>query len=208
MPIDWTATGEMIASFGSWAEAGAVAFAAYKAADTFSSWRLRRSTERKEDIAQRTLVAVFKVKEAFRSIRSPLLHGAELEAAGRELEENEGWHLLTRAQQEAHKSGQVYIRRMKYFDADFDELADCIPLARAILGDRAADALEELHRQLWALRVHVESYVDDRGSDHAFTIMVRQNLNDHRLTGDGAVTTAIKTSIATIQSICLPVLRA
>lgn len=207
MSIDWSATGAMISGWGSWASAAAVAFAAWKAADTFEGWKLRRSTEREEEIAQRVLIAVFKVKEAYRFIRFSTLHAPELSAARQIQSELELWHTLTAQQQQRLTMGQVYIDRINSSQHEFRELVDCIPVARAIFGHSLGEALEDLNRQLWVIRMAAEAFASNEGGDLLLTQKINSELNDHALVGDGPVTIAIKSSIETIEAICLPVLR-
>lgn len=207
MTIDWSATGAMISGWGSWASALAVGYAAYKAADTFDSWKLRRTTEREEEVAQRVLVAVFKAKEAYRFIRFSTLHAPELAAAQQAQAELDAWPALTAQQQKRLTIGQVYIDRINSSEETFRELAECIPVARAIFGHDLGEALGDLHRQLWVIRMSAEAFAANEGDDPALTRGINTELNDHALVGEGIITGAIKASIETIEMACLPVLR-
>lgn len=207
MVIDWAGTGAMISGWGSWASAAAVAYAAWKAANTFESWKLRRVTEREEEIAQRALVATFRVKEAFQWIRSPLKHSVELSTAEDALKANPKWDDLTLLQKHKHASGQVYIDRIVSFGDRFQALEECIPYARAVFGHELGEAMHELHRQLWIFRTTVEAFVANDTGDREITRSIMIELNDHQLSGAGRITISIKASIATIEAICLPVLR-
>lgn len=208
MAIDWGATGEMIANFAGWAEAGAIAYAAHKAADTFTDWRLRRSTERQEEIAQRTLVAVFKTKEALRKIRLPGVSSSMQRQTETALMDDPNWDSLGPDEQKRQVRRAIYYQRAQSAAAEFDELADCIPIARAILGEEVANAIESLHRQRDIVLINADSLPLNNGEDRDWSARIDENLTDHMLTGDGEVTASIKESIAIIQAHCLPILRA
>lgn len=62
--IDWSATGDMMAGLGGLIGAGAVIYAAPKAADTFSSWRKQKHHERCMIVAEDILTLAYKLSGA------------------------------------------------------------------------------------------------------------------------------------------------
>lgn len=207
MAVDWAVTGTALSGIGSVLSAGAVIWAANKAANTFDDWKQRRAAEREEEHAKECLVAVYQVADAFQAVRSPFLHGFELDRAREKLQEDARWQDLTAAQRDRHCHGQVLFDRLARHDERFDRLVWCIPLGRAIFGEELETALRALGGLHWILTVEIQSFIHDLGHDAEFDRKVRNNLNDNRCEGDGAISKAIRDSVSTVEARLLPVLR-
>lgn len=161
MPIDWDATGSMLAGWGTIAGAGAVAYAAHRAADTLASWKKQRIAERRLDHAERTLAATYKVREAIDQIRSPLIHGVELERAKAELTEDPKWlDSLDEQKRKRLFTGQVYVMRIRDTVEAWNDLQAVLPLAKALFDDKLEEALGKLLHVRWLIRVDADSSKD------------------------------------------------
>ena len=83
-------------------------------------------------------------------------------------------------------------------------------MARALFGDELERAVKELHHQFWCLRVDADAFGEPGfENDATYADMVRRSLWNSRIPGadNNEVTDAIKDYVATIERICLPVLR-
>ena len=81
MSIDWASTGTMMQGWAGFAQAGAIAFAAWKASDSFKSWRSQKIEDRRITEAERILTVVYRLRRAFSIIRSRIMSGHALAAA-------------------------------------------------------------------------------------------------------------------------------
>lgn len=208
MTISWTATGAMLSGWGSLAGAAAVAYAAFKAADTVEKWKSRKLTERKFEHAEAVLAATFRVKDALEIMRSPLISGVELKAAEKELEDQDGWANQTEDDRNRFTIAQARIMRIRSTEDDWEALQQTMPLAKALFDQDLEEAIGELHRQRWIFRTYVDAAADDRGEDQDWSREIRANLHESRgRLGDDEISRAVADNVATIERICLPVLR-
>ncbi|MXP27916.1 hypothetical protein GRI58_03650 [Porphyrobacter algicida] len=207
MPIDWAATGQMLSGWGSLAGAGAVAFAAWKAAETVDKWRTKKIEERRFDHAERTLAATYNAKEAIDQIRSPLVHGIEFERARRELEADDGWQLIAEDKKERFATCQAIIRRIRSTEEAWDEVTEVLPLAKALFDDDLEKALQSLLHCRWKIRVSLDLYSQDVEADPDFAVKLRKEIWGRIGEGEDDISVAARSAIETIEGKCLPVLR-
>mgnify|MGYP001232343643 CR=1 FL=1 len=207
MPIDWSATGEMLSGIGTIGGAAAVLVAAVLAKNTVDSWKRQKIAERKFEHAERTLVASYNAREALAHIRSPMIHGHELHSARQQLETEAGWAGFDKAKQDRLETAQAMINRMQDTQAAFAELADCTPFAKALFGDELDKALRQLHRQRWIVRTYVDAYADG-GGDPEWLVEVRSEMWQPMDSTKGKVSAAIAEAMVTIEATCLPALQA
>lgn len=208
MPIDWEATGSMLSGWGTLAGAGAVAYAAHRAADTLASWKRQRIAERRFDHAEATLAATYKVREAIEIIRSPILHSFETEKAKAELEVDPSWNpIIPKERKDRLYTAQAYIMRIRSTADAWDDLQSVMPLAKALFDDRLEEALAQLLRVRWLLRVNADAYVDLDGTDKDFGVKVRSELCSPLDKGEDAISVSAREQLQMIEDTCLPVLR-
>jgi hypothetical protein len=208
--IDWAATGTMIQGLGTVAGVGAVVWAAGEGRSTFDEWRTQKITERKQTQAERILTATYKAQRALVAVRSPMMWQHELNAAEASISENDWWKSKTSTHQKRLTEAQAYHNRLNHTKDNQLELDQCLPMARALFGEELEQAIKELHRQFWNLRVDAEFYGDDEDRRNtAFSDKIERALRDApSLEGEiNEVSDTIAKSVATIERICLPVLR-
>jgi len=208
--IDWAATGAMLQGWGTLAGVGAVIWAAHKGASTFDNWRKQKIAERKQEQAERILIATYKYRRALESVRVYITLPHERHAAEYQLKEEDGWSQLAESLQKRLVTAQVFYNRINHIKDEVAELDQCLPMARALFGEELEHALLELYKQFRIVWVHVNSYADDQdGTDEEFTAKINRVMYDVTPPkGEvNEVTQATETSVDAIERICLPVLR-
>ena len=208
--IDWAATGAMLQGWGAWAGVGAVIWAAHKGASTFDSWRRQKLAERKQEQAERILTATYKCRRALEYVRSWILFGNERHAAEEQINSEEGWSRKTEGLKQRHVTAQAFYNRLNRIKDERSELDQCLPMARALFGEELEKALETIGHQFWIVQVNVDSYIDDEdGNDKEFTAKIHRVMYAATPRDGQAneVTQAMESAVATIERICLPVLR-
>ena len=210
LSVDWAATGAMLQGFGTFGGIWAVVWAANKGASTFEGWKRQKIDERKQEQAERILTATYKCRRALEYVRRGVILAHELNAAEEQMKAKEGWELQADARQKRLIMAQAFYNRLNQTTAERQELDQCLPMAKALFGEELEKALEALNLQFWIVQVDVESYEDDHdGTDREFTAKIRRGMS--ALSGRSGevneVTEAMKASVATIERICLPVLR-
>ena len=205
MPIDWSATGDMLSGIGAVGGAVTALVAAILAKNTVESWKQQKVAERKFEHAERTLVATYNAREALAHVRSPLIHAHELHSARQELEASPEWTTVDDAKQDRMITAQAMVNRMAHTQAAFTELAACIPFAKAMFGNDLEEALRELHRQRWIVRTYIDAYVD--GGDGDWMVEVRSELWNSMDAPKGKVSDAVAQAMAVIEGTCLAALK-
>lgn len=196
----------MLSGIGSLAGPAAVVYAAWKAANKFDDWKRQKIAGRQFDYAERCLAATYMAREALDQIRSPLLHSVELQAAEAELKDDQKWPTVPEAERKKVITAQVYVRRIRQTEASWDELVSVLPLARALFDDDLEKALYGLLRLRWVLRISVDRYVDDDGSNGDQSIQIRRALNSKVEDGQDEISVGARQCITTIESKCIPAL--
>lgn len=207
MPIDWSATGDMLSGLGTIGGAAAVAWGAHRAADTLRGWKNQKIAERKFEHAERTVIACFNAKVALEHVRGRTLWAHEFSSARKDLEQQEGWALIPEGRRDRLFGVQARFNRLKQTYAEQEELAACIPLAKAMFEQSLETALSNLHRQFWIIRTWNDALAEDEGGDPEFSVKIRRELMSED-PEDSEVTKTIAASLADVDAICLPVLRA
>jgi hypothetical protein len=208
--IDWAATGTMLQGIGTIGGVGAVVWAAIKGANTFDAWRRQKLAERKQDQAERILTATYRARRALAYVRGVMMWGHELHAAEEQMKEKDGWAAQTEARQKRLMTAQAFYNRINRTKDEREALDECLPMARALFGEELEQAIEKLNHQFWIVQVDVDSYVDDEGgTDAEFTKKLRRGMYAIKPPeGElNEVTEAMEAAVATIERICLPVLR-
>lgn len=140
-----------------------------------------------------------------------MMWAEELDKAKKELEQQEGWPMISQGRQQRLQSTQVIYHRLQAVKADRAALVDCLPLARALFSKELEDALNTLLRQFWLVQVDADTYgeLEPGGDNEHFIKKVRRGM--YELTPvDGEaneITDAINASVATIERTCEPALR-
>lgn len=208
--VDWAATGTMLQGIGTLGGVGAVVWAAIKGANTFDTWRRQKLVERKLDQAERILTAAYKGRRALGYVRGVMMWAHESHAAEEQMKEKDGWATQTEARQKRLVTAQAFYNRINRTKDERDALDQCLPMARALFSEELEQAIEKLNHQFWIVQVDVDSYVEDEGgTDAEFTKKLRRGMYAIKPPeGEvNEVTEAMEAAVATIERICLPVLR-
>lgn len=175
--IDWDATGSFLSGTAGWAGIAALIWATFKGRQTFKDYREQKQTEKQIDAAERVLTAAYNCRSAIEGIRANLMEGSELERAEATLvEQGHDLKALTDDKKRRAITAQAFYNRMNQFRADFDAVWDVTPIALAYFGDDIHDALRTIAHQRRVIQVSADSYVQDDGSDKAFSIAVKRDL--------------------------------
>ncbi|WP_155913865.1 hypothetical protein [Asticcacaulis sp. AC466] len=207
--IDWAATGTMLQGIGTIGGVVAVVWAANKGADTFNAWRRQKVAERRLDQAERILTAAYKGRRALAEVRHAMISEHELLAAGEQMKEKEGWAAQTAPRQKRLVTAQAFYNRINRTKEEREALDQCLPMARALFSENLEQAIEKLIHQFRVVQVDVECYVDYEGTDAEFTKKLKRGMYALKPPAGevNEVTDAMEVAVATIERICLPVLR-
>ncbi|MGN6848852.1 MAG: hypothetical protein ACTHJK_05185 [Sphingomicrobium sp.] len=212
MRIDWAATtaiGTMVQGIGTLLGAVAIIVAAVIGGRTVESWRRQQLAERKIAQSERILEATYKVRRALKTIRTDAMWSGELEVAERAVALNPGWQHFDDAKKRRMRTFQAYVNRLIEAGPKREALDQCLPMARALFGEKLEAAIESLSRQFDILEIDAASYADDNGSDPDFSRQIRRGMYEITLKKGEVdeVSQIIDHSVATIEATCLPVLR-
>lgn len=207
--ISWTATGTMLQGWGTLIGAVAVFAAACIGANTFNSWKRQKITERHIEQAERVLTAVYKARRALNRVRSPFMSAQELSVANDELSSDANWEWHTSDRQARLRTAKGYYNRIANTEAERALLDECLPMSRALFGAEVESAIEAILQQFWSVKVYADAYIDDNGSDVAFSRKISMALYGLSSTPDSGdeITDAVHAAINTVERVCLPVLR-
>lgn len=208
---DWAATGAMLQGLGTIGGALAVIGAAWFGASTFQRWRQQKLSERRIEQAERILTATYKVRRQLSFVRSPAMWNNELDAAEAKLKESDQW-AKAGGDNERKKltTAQAYYTRIYLAKDDRQALDECLPMARALFGERLEQALDKLNRQFWTVQVAVDAILRDReGLNQPFREKMDRVVWEGSAGDDDVneVDETIKEQVKTIEDICVPVLR-
>lgn len=205
--VSWQATGAMLSGIGAIGAAGAVVWAANKAANTFDIWKRQKVESRKFEQAERILTATYRASKALGYVRGRMIWQHELDAAREKLETSPEWAAIPADRRSRRESAEAQVRRIVRTADDQKALIECLPMAKALFSDELEEAITELHHQFWIIQTYLEAYVDDRGENQEFTTKIRAAIWSSGDDANDEVSTAVNESIATIENLCLPVLR-
>ena len=208
MSIDWASTGTMIQGWAGFAQAGAIAFAAWKAADTFKLWRSQKIEERRIDVAERILTLADRIKRAFSDFRSPF-YGHELATAEAKLRsEMPEFASLGDSQRRKMATGRAIAERINCYSPEWEQIFELLPLTKALFGEETAKHLEGFWQQRNVVWVAAESHADDDGSDANFTkTMITANLYEREGEPEDRVGTKVTELVSSLEAKLLPIIR-
>jgi hypothetical protein len=185
-------------------QAISIAVTAYFAVKSLRAWRQQLVGKRRFEIAEETIVAAYRVREALEWIRSPASWSGE--ATDRTKEAGE-----TEAVAQMRDTYFVPLKRIKETSEDFSQLGKTKLLARIHFGEPAEVAIQELirirHQVSVAARMLVDHVGDRNGDlDNKFWEKLRWEIwatddeNDQ-------LTPKISLTVKKIEEICTPYLK-
>lgn len=159
--IDWAATGSMISGIGSLAAAVTVLGAALIGRNTFNQWRRQKSEERRIDLAEQVLTAVYRCRSNLNYARSSIEWSVDQEKAEQILKDQglitpylEDW------QRRRMISAQIVITRM-HRGNEWERIDELSPVCTAVFGSIVVDELRALERQRNAVFVAARRYASN-----------------------------------------------
>jgi hypothetical protein len=197
----------MLQGIGTLGGVVAIVWGAFHAAD---AWKEQKRAERLLETAERILTATYTGRNGLAYVRQPLMLGHEISAAQETLKDNEYWLRQSEGRQKRLVTAQAFYDRLNRTKDEQNALVECLPMARALFGERVEKALENLRRQFWIVQVAVDSYVDDEGgTDAEFTKQLRRQMYDvsPRAGEKNAVSDEIAEAVSIIEETCMPALR-
>lgn len=208
-PVDWSATGDYWSGIGTLLGAGAVIWAANKGASTFQQWKQQKLGERHIEQAERIMTAVDDVRDALKSVRSPMMWAHEEEAAKKKLEEHDSVEFAanTKERQKRLVTAGAYFERLSRTHDQMIALNKCRPMARAFFGDEIEQAITKLRHQFRVVQTYVEASIDHEERDE-FGKKIWSALYYNERDTNCEVTKAINESVAILEARLLPILRA
>lgn len=140
-------------------QAISIAITAYFAVRSLRAWRIQLVGKRRFEVAEQTIVAAYKAKEALSWIRSPLSWSTEAKERPREKDEVD-------SQSRQRDAYFVPFKRMKDTADDFAELQKVRLLCKVHFGEEAVKQIDILFRARTEVRVAAETLSDAVGQDH------------------------------------------
>ena len=208
MSIDWASTGTMMQGWAGFAQAGAIAFAAWKASDSFKSWRSQKIEDRRITEAERILTVVYRLRRAFSIIRSRIMSGHALAAAEETLKQHGAeFEKLDERRRKGMTYTQAIYDRITCYSKEWEEIAAVIPVAAAHFGKETERQLEGLWLQVVVVKAAAESYGEDNFQDADFTKQIRAELWERPNHPDDAVGSKITELVNQLEATLLPVIR-
>ena len=208
MTIDWSATGSMLSGIGTLVGAGAVVWAANKAADTFESWKKQKITERHIEQAERILTATYEANDALNYARGRFIHGWEIDEARKQEEEHSNWLSFLDVKQRRIAHARARLNRLRNCKDEQEALRLCRPMAKALWGEELHKALTDFHHQFWILETYIQAYANDEdGTDSNFTKKISQAIASSTDDRDDEISTEMARCLKKIENTLLPVLR-
>jgi hypothetical protein len=146
-------------AWAGFAGAAAVVFAALKGTASFEEWLRQRQMERRLDAGDKTLRAIYQIKDAFVAIRNPMLPSGELGLAESKLRESlKGFDALTSDEQSRYRIGQVGLERILRYGGLWQDLSDCLPLARTCFGSELDEKLRDILKARYRVFTSAQLY--------------------------------------------------
>lgn len=197
--------GSVLQGIGTLAGACAVAYAAWTASNTFDGWRRQKLSERRIEQAERILTAAYKARRALGYVRNPLMLAHELHAAREYLAKRDDWAGTDR--KESLVTAQAYYNRLSAVREERQAVEECLPMARALFGEKVEAALEVLNRQFHMVSIAVEMNSME-GNDRNFSRELRGDLSSSAGTNrPNEMNVLIEEQVKLIEGECVPVLR-
>jgi hypothetical protein len=215
----WEVEGERMAGFvtaefgavlqgvGALAQAIAIGLAALMASITFNGWRKQKLSERRIEQAERILTAAYNARRALGYVRSPLMEAHELSAAETHLEKEESWATVDAKRKQRLILAQGYYNRLNAVLEERRAVEECLPMARALFGEKVEKALELLNRQFNVVRIAVDANSWD-GNDREFSRSLREEISSSSGSNrPNEMNVLIEAQVKQIEDALLPVLR-
>lgn len=200
--------GAVLQGVGAIAQAMAIAVAAYFASNTFDGWRKQKISERRFEQAERILTAAYRARRALRFVRSPLMLDHELEVARVQSENEEYWVNVLPENRNGFVESRAYFNRLEKVVDEQRAIEVCLPMARALFGEKVEVALELLNMQFANVRISAESLIYDRGEIPQYSEMLSSDINHSLLDQEyNQVDFIIAAQIKLIEDTLVPVLR-
>jgi hypothetical protein len=199
----------MLQGIGTILGALAVITAALVGGNTFRAWRRQQLVQRHMVLAERIMTAIFTAREDFAAARSPLMTGAELEAAEKELVAN-GFDFtkMELPQADQLRRGQAYLTRVNRSIETWKELESSKASAYAFFGGDLPKQIDRILRQVHVFRIDAQEYANDDGADAEFSRSLRRTLSSSRGRGDSDdVAAEVEDAIAAIEERLRPFLQ-
>ncbi len=130
----------------------------------------------------------------------------ELKAAEEYLEKQDFWLTVLPGRKDRMINSQATFERLNRVIEDRRALEECLPMARALFGERVETAVELLHRQFHLVGVAAEANSWE-GNDSAFQRSVREDLFSGSDSRPNPMDTVIAAQVKLIEDECVPVLR-
>ncbi|MBT8459759.1 MAG: hypothetical protein KJN60_08840 [Boseongicola sp.] len=199
--------GSVLQGVGTLAGAFAVGFAAWLASNTFEGWRKQKLSERSIEQAERILTATYQVRRALGHVRNPMMSAHELRAAENHLEKQDFWATITSDRKQKMITAQGYYNRLNAVLDERRAVDECLPMARALFGEKVETALETLNRQFQLVSAAVEANSWDN-NDRKFQRSIREDLSSVSGTDrPNKMNELIAEQVKVIEDACVPVLR-
>lgn len=199
--------GAVLQGVGALAQAFAIGFAAWVASDTYKGWRKQKLSERRIEQAERILTAAYNARRALGYVRSPLMETHELSAAEAHLEKEVSWATVDATQKQRLVSAQGYYNRLNAVLEERRAVGECLPMARALFGEKVEQALELLNHQFHMVRIAVDANRWD-GNDREFSRSLREDISSSSGSDrPNKMNVLIEEQVKQIEDALLPVLR-
>jgi hypothetical protein len=197
-----------------WATIAGAAAVVWVAQASFTQWLQQRQTERKIAAGERVLMLVYRLKMEFPAIRSPALFSYESRRAEKELEQSyEGFDRVGEGQKQRLRWAQAITHRLYDRREHFEELVECLPLARAFFGEELEKAIEGLWRARGYINASVQGYGDisdfDARESRDFLHHCENDFWEHiaiAREADDRVAVLISTAVDTSEHLILPMI--
>lgn len=209
-PIDWSATGGMLQGWGSILGAVAIMVAAWLGSQTFKAWRLQNVSERRVKQAERILTATYQARRHLAAVRSPMMWASETDRGKDTLVEKDLWNVISgEAAQKKAAVAQAYYHRLNRTQDVQNELEHCLPMARALFGEKLELALASLKHHFWTVEVYVGANQRDKDDpDKNFRKKIEQTIwSGYPSKEENYLDVEIEADIQIIEDTCLPALR-
>lgn len=199
--------GAVLQGVGSLASAVAIFGAAWLASNTFDGWRRQKLSERRIEQAERILTAAYKARRALGTVRSPLMEAHELSVAEAHLKKKDFWATVDTNRKQKLISTQGYYNRLNAVLDERRAVEECLPMARALFGEKVEQALELLNRQFRMVEIAIDANSWE-GNDREFARSIREDLTSSSGSDrPNKMTALIEEQVKLIEDTLVPVLR-
>ncbi len=207
---EWTALGTFLYGVGTIGGSLAILGAAYIGSRTYDRWRKQKLAEHFFEQAETILTATFNTRRALSRVRDPMLWAAELSASENSLAEQGRPAEGSEQEKKRAITFNLYIMRLNAEGETQRELASCLPIARALFGNKLEKAIEDLLQQFQVVYAGASAQADF--TDHtqpSFRSKIERSLwkGYHLENEENEVDLKIQNLVEEIENICQPKLR-